>query len=305
MVVTNNEGKVVLINHQTEKLFGYSPEELIGEPVEILLPERFRQEHNRHRGSYYDELKVRPMGRGINVIGRRKDGSEVPLAISLSPWRNGDEFLVISAIRDITERKLTEEELNWKNKNLEILNTVTQAVHKSHDLDEVYNIALDMATELENVDIACIYLVDRSRKEAVLQAHRNLPEEYIRGAQRIPYSSGITWEVINSGKILNIENIQMNPKIGQAGKKLGHLAVLGIPITSDEGAIGVIWFSSYKERTFGDHTVALLTSIGDQIATAIYKAKLYRDVARKSRYEEIIRTVTPECSQLDRLTGSS
>ncbi|MEQ9618549.1 MAG: PAS domain S-box protein [Deltaproteobacteria bacterium] len=291
MVVTNNEGKIVLINHQTEKLFGYSEEELLGETVEILLPERFRKEHKRHRGSYYDEPKVRPMGRGISVIGRRRDGSEVPLEISLSPWRNGDEFLVISAIRDITERERTEKELKWKNKNLEMLNTVTQAVHKSHDLDEVYKIALDMATELENVDIACIYLVDRGRKEAVLQAYRNLPEEYIGRAQRIPYSSGITWEVINSGKVLNIENIQKDPNIGQAGKSLGHLAVLGIPITSREGVIGVIWFSSYKERTFGEQEVALLTSIGDQIATAIAKAKLYRDLARKSRYEEIIRTV--------------
>ncbi len=138
IVVTNNEGKIVLLNKQTEKIFGYSQEELLGEPIEMLMPERLREKHKIYRGKYYTKPEARPMGIRMKILGRRKDGSEIPLDISLSPWRNRDKFLVTAAIRDITEHKRTEEELKWKNKNLEILNTVTEAVHKSSDLEEIY-----------------------------------------------------------------------------------------------------------------------------------------------------------------------
>jgi len=292
MVVTNSEGKIVQINPQAKKIFGYSQEELLGEPVEILMPARFNEGHSRQRENYQKKPKARLMGQEIGILGRRKDGSEVPLDISLSPWGNGDESLVLCLVHDITDRKQAEEEVNRKNKNVQILNTVTQAVHKSQSLEEVYTIALDMATELDNVDMAFVYLVDKDRKEAVVQAHRNLPEDYIRRAQRIPSPKGVTWKVINTGEIENIENVQEDPNIGPAGRELGHHSALVIPVTSEEEVIGVLWFLSYKEREFDEDKIDLLTSIGDQIAIAISKAKLYKDLARKSRYEEIIRTVT-------------
>ena len=292
VVITNNEGKIVLTNPQTEQIFGYSQEELLGESVGILMPERFHERHKKHLESYFNEPVIRPMGNGINIIGRRKDGSEVPLEISLSPWRDRDEVLAISAIRDITECKRIEKDLKWTNKKLEILNTVTQAVHKSLDLEEIYNVALDMASELENVDMAFIYLVDKDKNEAILQAYRNLPEDYIRRARKIPYPTGATWQVINSGKIVNIENVQKDTNIGQAGRELGHHSALGIPITTEGGVIGVLWFFSYKEQRFEEEQVALLTSIGNQIAMAIAKAELYRNLSRKSKYEKIVRTVT-------------
>ncbi|MCH7927138.1 MAG: GAF domain-containing protein [Candidatus Dadabacteria bacterium] len=182
-------------------------------------------------------------------------------------------------------------------RDLEILNTITQAVHKSLELEDVYKIALDMTTDLENVDMVMIYLVDENRKEAVLQAQRNLSEDYIHRASKIPYPKGFTWKIINKGEIVNIENIQKDPNIGPAGRDLGHHGVLGIPITLEEKVIGVIFFLSYKERAFDKQELSLLSSIGDQIALAIAKAKLYRELTRKSRYEEIIRSVTQSIHQ--------
>jgi signal transduction protein with GAF and PtsI domain len=185
----------------------------------------------------------------------------------------------------------SEKTLALKNKKLEILNIITEAVHRTHELEEVYSIALDLVTDLESVDMAAIYLVDKNNKEAVLQAHRNLPEDYIQRAGRIAYPQGATWHVINSGTLLNSENVQIDPHIGQAGKVIGHHSALGIPVTLEKEVIGVIWFVSYKERRFEKEEIDLLTSIGNQIAIAIGKAKLYRNLARRSRYEEIVRTV--------------
>ncbi|MGE5444910.1 MAG: GAF domain-containing protein [Ignavibacteriales bacterium] len=191
---------------------------------------------------------------------------------------------------EITERKLAEEELR-------ILNMITQAVNQSLDLEKTYNIALDAVIGLESVDMAMIYLVDENRREAILQAYRNVPEAYIRRAGRIPYPKGITWKIINTGEIINVEDAQKHPDIGSAGRDLGHHSILGIPIALQRAIMGVMWLLSYKERQFNKQEIDLLSSIGNQIALAIAKAKLYRELSKKNRYETIISTVTQSVHQ--------
>ena len=112
LVGINAEGQIVLVNAQTEKLFGYSREELLGEVVEILLPERFRKRHVGHRAAFFSDPSARPMGACLTLWGRRKDGSEVPVDISLSPIESGDGLIVTATIRDITARQQAEQEIS-------------------------------------------------------------------------------------------------------------------------------------------------------------------------------------------------
>jgi PAS domain S-box-containing protein len=304
------EGILIDVNDSFLRLTGYSRDELLnGKKYQDITP----QEYHEYESQMVE--KVLNTGEPVEYEKEyiRKDGSRVPILLTVFMVKGTDNrpLGLAAIIKDLIDRRVLHEksqkqaeelrtlyeDLNRRNKDLEILNTITQAVHQSLELEEVYKVALDMTIALENIDMAMIYLVDKDRKEAILQAHRNVPEDYIRSAGRIPYPKGITWKVINTGEIINVEDAQKDPDIGPAGRDLGHHGIVGAPITLEGRVIGVVWFISYKEHQFSKQEIDLLSSIGSQIAIAIAKAKLYRELSKKNRYETIISTVTRSVHQ--------
>jgi PAS domain S-box-containing protein len=125
MVIADKNGKIIMINAQTEKLFGFKSEELIGNEIELLIPDRFHQKHVIHRMEFNKNAKARGMGIGMDLYGKQKDGKEFPVEISLSPVKTDqeDDIMIIAAIRDISRNKEIESEIKKLNENLEQLVT--------------------------------------------------------------------------------------------------------------------------------------------------------------------------------------
>jgi ammonium transporter, Amt family len=170
MVIVETDGTIVLANDQAEKVFGYSRNELLGQKIEILLPDRYRTSHIPQRDGYFKNPRVRPMGAGLDLFGRHKSGTEFPVEISLSPLKTKDGLLITSAIRDITERKRVEAELKRARQAADAANR-TKSEFLANMSHEIRTPLAGILGYLEMLELYC--KTDEDRKDYINKAKRN------------------------------------------------------------------------------------------------------------------------------------
>ena len=151
VVVTGRDGRISLVNAQTERLFGYRRDELVGQRVEILVPERYRTLHLNHRAGYLANPHTRPMGAGYDLYGVRRDGTEFPVAVSLSPSQSGQDFLVFVSVRDITAEHEADEQIMSLNRRLEQDNAELAALNNELEAFS-YSVSHDLRAPLRAID---------------------------------------------------------------------------------------------------------------------------------------------------------
>jgi PAS domain S-box-containing protein len=151
LIIVDSAGRIVLTNRQAKALFGYEPEELLGQAIEILVPEAHREGHVGKREGFMAEPRTRPMGAGLALTARRKDGTEIPVEISLSPVTTRQGLLVTAAVRDVTERKRAEAQIAALNADLQRRVLELTAVNRELEAFS-YSVSHDLRAPLRSID---------------------------------------------------------------------------------------------------------------------------------------------------------
>lgn len=173
MVVINQEGRIEMVNVQTERLFGYTRSELEGSAIEMLLPEQFRAHHPALRQGFFHAPQSRPMGKGRDLYARRKDGSEFPVEIGLNPIETGGETLILSAIVDISERKQKEQRIQAA---LEEKNVLLGEIHHrvKNNLQVVHSLLDLQSSMISDPQVQEMLLDSQNRIRSMALIHQSL-----------------------------------------------------------------------------------------------------------------------------------
>lgn len=245
MIIIDDSGAIRYANRQVSALFGFPHDELIGKPVECLLPERFRDRHPPLRQEYMRNVRIRPMGAGLNLFGRRNDGTEFPVEISLSPIDDDGRLLVAAAIRDVTERKRIEAELGAQLEDMRRLREMSTRLVEAADLQRMLEENLDATIALQRADFGNIQLHDATTGLLRIVAQQGFSDAFLEHFATVdrnePSACGLA---LRAGERVIIEDVEQDPRceVHRAiAAREGYRAVQSTPICGHDGvAIGML-----------------------------------------------------------------
>jgi len=301
MVLADERGRIVLVNAHAEELFGFTREELIGQQVEILVPERFRKQHPGLRQHYADQPSARPMGAGRDLFALRKDGSEVPVEIGLSPISMEEGMMVLSSIVDITERKRAEAELVAARQRLASdlaamnrLHGISSRFMRGGDLMPVLEEILDAAMVITGADMGNIQLLDETSQTLRIAVQRGFEKPFLEFFEKVSAGDGASCgAALKQKKRVFVPDVAGSPVFAGTPAlpvmiEAGVRAVQSTPLFDRTGGfVGMLSTHFREKRQPDEHALRMVDLLARQTA----------DIIDRNRAEEALRRLNEELEQ--------
>ena len=281
------DGTIVLLNAAAERMFGYKREELLGQLIEILVPESLRQRHHEHRGRYAEHPVTRPMGIGLELFARRKDGSEFPVEISLSPIRSTQGARVIAIVRDITSRKQAEAQINAMHREF-----AAELEEKNRQL-EIRNREVERANRLKSEFLASISHELRTPLHTIIGFADLLAEE-LKGALNPDQKRFVAHIQHDSRHLLELINDILDLSKIESGRLELHPEVFKASDAIAETLAGLRPMAKNKQIDITEMLDSDLTITADRVR---FKEIFYNLISNAIKFTPEKGHITVECEQ--------
>jgi PAS domain S-box-containing protein len=296
ILVVDAEGRIQLVNGQLTKLFGYRRDELMGQPVEILLPERYRRGHVGLRAEFSEHPTNRPMGAGRELYGLRKDGSEFPVEIGLASFLQGSRELILATVIDISARKVAEARIAADLLDMTRLNQLSnRLVREGGDFDRNLNTVVDTAIAITGADKGNLQLLDPTTRVLTIAAQRGFEDPFLNFFASVRDDASACAAAMRSGERVIVEDVRESEIFaGQASKNVlidaGVCAVTSTPLMASTGTLlGMISTHFAEPHRPSERELHLIDLLARQTADYLerkradeFEATLVREIQHRS-----------------------
>jgi len=289
IIAINESQRIVLFNKGAEQNFGYCAEEVLGQPLDLLLPVRFVEAHRRHIHAFAEAPESsRRMGERREIFGRRRDGTEFPAEASISKFDQDGQTLFTVILRNITERKQVEERIQRHLERIRALHEIDLAISSTLDLRAVLDVLLEKIDQLLPLGaVTTVRLLSRESGRLEPAACRNI-DEHEWSAERVGPGSGPAKRAFETKKPVFIPDVQVDAQTRdtQFARKHSLVSRLVVPLIAKEQRLGILSFYTKEEHEFTNEEIELLVTLAGQAAIAIHNAQLYEEIkSSKSELE--------------------
>ena len=282
IIAVDESRHIILFNKGAEQIFGYSTKEVLGRPLDLLLPSRFVEAHRRHIHAFAAASEpARRMSERREVFGQRRDGTEFPAEASISKLTQDGKTIFTVILRDISERQEAEERTQRNLEGIRALREIDKAITSTLDLHDILNVLLEKIDLFLPYATATVRLFNKESGLLEPVACRNLDEKEWKEGQG-KAGRGPANVVFETKAPMMISNCYDDPRVRDPGffRKHALVSYLGVPLIAKGEILGVLSFYTKEEHEYAAEEVEFLTTLAAQAAIAIHNSEVYEELAK-------------------------